>query len=225
MAAFSAYPDKTVPFAVKTGMAGDAHRVGFTDVIELETWKTVDLGGVRVTAAPAAHGMPENSYVLEKDEITVFFGGDTLLIPEPRDVADRFPRIDLALLPVNGLQIRPMLNKQVAMNAREAAELCRWLQPRVAIPIHYAFSAGPVRDRPLLKYTGTPEEFAGAAAQLSPETEVHILPPGQPLSIDPAVRRDALVASSLRRRRLRSGRRSCRSHRGRGAGAEWATPS
>jgi L-ascorbate metabolism protein UlaG (beta-lactamase superfamily) len=30
------------------------------------------------------------------------------------------------------------------MTAEEAAELCGVLKPRVAVPIHYAFTAGPV---------------------------------------------------------------------------------
>src|SRR5919198_1193719 len=121
MASFVAYPDKKVPFAVKTGMAAAARRVGFTQVTEIEPWQTARLGDVQVTAAPAAHGVPENSYVLQKDGLTVYFGGDTLLIPELTEIGRRFPRIDLALLSVNGLQLRPLFNRQVVMNAREAA--------------------------------------------------------------------------------------------------------
>ncbi len=34
----------------------------------------------------------------------MFFGADTLLIPELSEVARRFPKIDLALLPINGLR-------------------------------------------------------------------------------------------------------------------------
>jgi L-ascorbate metabolism protein UlaG (beta-lactamase superfamily) len=37
MPTFAAYPDKHVPFAVKTGMAGAAREVGFTNVSELES--------------------------------------------------------------------------------------------------------------------------------------------------------------------------------------------
>ncbi len=164
MASFGAYPDKAVPFALKTGMAAAARRAGFTQLTELEPWQSTDLGGVRVTAAPAAHGMPENSYVLEKDGLTVYFGGDTLLIPDLAEVGRRFLRIDLALLSVNGLQIRP--------------------RPRVAVPMHYAFTAGPVRDRLLLRYTGTAAAFAREAAAWAPDTTVRILAPGEPLRID-----------------------------------------
>ncbi len=73
--------------------------------------------------------VPENTYVLEAGGLTVFFGGDTFLIPELGEVAERFPNIDLALVAVNGLKIRPMLNRQEVMNAREAAELVKDLSP------------------------------------------------------------------------------------------------
>jgi L-ascorbate metabolism protein UlaG (beta-lactamase superfamily) len=52
-----------------------------------------------------------------------------------------FPGLDLGLLPINGLRIRPAFNKQVVMDATEAAELTSVLRPRLAVPIHYAFGA------------------------------------------------------------------------------------
>jgi len=183
MEAFAAYPDKKVPFVVKRGTGGKARAVGFENVTELDPWETVDLGPVRVTAAPAKHGAPENTYVLEAGGFTVFFGGDTLLIPELQEVAKRFPKIDLALLAINGLMIRPMLNRQVVMNAREAAELARILAPRFAVPIHYRFTGGPIGDRVLLRYDGTPEEFERETTRRAPGTGVRVLAPGEPLEI------------------------------------------
>jgi L-ascorbate metabolism protein UlaG (beta-lactamase superfamily) len=67
------------------------------------------------------------------------------------------------------------------MTAEEAAELCGVLKPRVAVPIHYAFTAGPVRDRLLLKYDGTPERFEQAVARQALGTRVRVLAPGEPL--------------------------------------------
>ena len=52
------------------------------------------------------------------------------------------------------------MNRQMVMNAREAAELCAILRPRIAGPIRYRFTAGPVRDRLVIKHHGDPEEFA-----------------------------------------------------------------
>jgi L-ascorbate metabolism protein UlaG (beta-lactamase superfamily) len=183
MEAFAAYPDKQVPMAVKRGIAERARNVGFTNVIELDAWETTTLGAVKVTAAPGKHKVPEITYVLEAEEFTVYFGADTLLIPELGEVAQRFPHIDLALFAVNGLRLRPLFNRQVVMNAQEAAQLCGMLRPRFAVPMHYAFTGGAFRDRFLLKYDGTPQEFQQAAAQHAAETVVRILPPGEPLTI------------------------------------------
>lgn len=184
--AFAAYPDKNVPLVVGRGMAARARGAGFTSVTEVEPWQEVAVGGLRITAAPAKHGVPEVTYVIQGAGLTVFFGGDTLRIPELDEVARRFGAIDLALLPVNGLAIRPALNRQVVMTAEQAAELCAVLRPRVAVPIHYAFTAGPVRDRLLLKYDGTPGRFAAAVARNAPDTTVRVLDPGQPLTLRPA---------------------------------------
>ncbi len=182
MQAFQAYPDKSVPMLVKRGIAAAARKVGFRSVVELDLWETARVGALTITAAPAKHGVPENTYVVQSPDFTIFFGADTLLIPQLREVATRFPHIDLALFAVNGLQIRPF-NRQVVMNAREAAELAELLRPRVAVPIHYTFTAGALGDRLLLKYTGTAAQFAQEMAQRVPATAVHILDPGEPLEV------------------------------------------
>jgi L-ascorbate metabolism protein UlaG (beta-lactamase superfamily) len=181
--AFAAYPDRRVPFVVKRGMGEAALTAGFTDVTELDPWESASVGAAKVTATPAKHVVPENTYVLEADGFTVFFGGDTLLIPELAEVARRFGRIDVALLPVNGLAIRPLLNRRIVMDPRDALELCRVLQPRIAIPIHYAFTGGAFRDRWLIKRNGTGADFAELARQSKAQTRVEVLDPGVPQSV------------------------------------------
>jgi len=184
--AFAAYPDHAVPFIVKRGLAARARKAGFGNITEVDPWERADLGGLRVTAAPARHSVPEVSFIIEGSGQAVFFGGDTLRIAELDEVATRFGRIDLALLPVNGLAIRPAFNRQVVMTAEQAAGLAGVLRPRVAVPIHYAYTAGPLRDRLLLKYNGTPERFAAALGAAAPATQARILEPGQPLTVDSA---------------------------------------
>jgi L-ascorbate metabolism protein UlaG (beta-lactamase superfamily) len=182
--ALAAYPDKAVPMVVKRGMGAKARAAGFTNVTELEPWEQATIGDVTITAAPARHGVPEITFILQGDAKTIFFGADTLRIPELDEVPRRFPSVDLALLPVNGLRIRPAFNHQVVMNAEQAAEYCAVLHPEVAVPIHYAFTAGPVRDRLLLGYDGTPARFREAAGQRAPDTVVRVLEPGEPLVLD-----------------------------------------
>ncbi|WP_405490981.1 MBL fold metallo-hydrolase [Nocardia sp. NBC_00511] len=182
--ALIAYPDKSVPFAVVPGLAKRVRAAGFTQVVELAPWQSTRLGPVEVTATPASHGIPEVTFVLRADGHTVFFGADTLRIAELDEIARRYPDLDLALLPVNGLRIRPVLNKQVVMDATEAADLTRVLRPRVAVPIHYAFSSGPLGDRVITKGDRAgAEHFRAAAADLAPQSTVQILPTGQTFAL------------------------------------------
>src|SRR5258708_39874637 len=95
MQAFQPYPDKSVRMLVKRGIAAAARKVGFRAVVELDLWETARGGALTITAAPAKHGVPENTYVVQSPYFTIFFGADTLLIPQLREVASDFPRIDL----------------------------------------------------------------------------------------------------------------------------------
>jgi L-ascorbate metabolism protein UlaG (beta-lactamase superfamily)/quinol monooxygenase YgiN len=187
MEAFGAYPDKQVPMAVIRGTAGPAREVGFTQVIEMEAWETTSFGPITTTALPGKHGVPEITYMLQAEGFTVYFGGDTLLIPELGEIPHHFPKIDVALLAINGLQIRALGNQQVVMNPEEAAELCQIIRPRYAVPTHYTFTGGPVSDAQTLKDAGTPEEllqaFQQAMSQRAPETAPRILAPGEPLIV------------------------------------------
>ena len=183
MDAFAAYPDKGVPMLVKRGIAKAARAAGFTNVTEMDAWEQANIGPLTTTAAPGKHAVPEITYVITGLGRTVYFGGDTLLIPELTEIARRFPQVDLAILAVNGLMLRPLLNRQVVMNADEAAELCAILKPDYAVPTHYAFTGGPIQDRVLLKYSGTAEAFTGAVARRASRTHARILTPGEPLSI------------------------------------------
>jgi L-ascorbate metabolism protein UlaG (beta-lactamase superfamily) len=183
LAAFAAYPDKNVPFVVMRGLAGKVRAAGFKNVIELEPWESARLREVTITATPARHKVPEITAVLHGGSRTVFFGADTMRIPELDEVATRFPSIDLALLPINGLRIRPLLNKQVVMDAEEAAMLAAVLHASNAVPIHYAFTGGPVGDRLLVKHDGRTDRFVSAVADLAPDTQTRVLAPGEPLRV------------------------------------------
>ena len=182
MKTFASYQDKQVPMIVRKGSETIATEVGFTNVKGLETWQTAQLGPIKITATPAKHkeelGVPQNTYALQYRDKTVFFGGDTLLIPEFKEVAKRFPNIDVALLPINSLTIRPLGNKRVVMNAKDAATLASWLSPKVVIPIHYRYTPSWYR-RPLIRFERKPELFVKAVTQQAPEVEVRVLVPGE----------------------------------------------
>ena len=86
--------------------------------------------------------------------------------------------ISLALLPTNGLHVRPADNLQVVMNAREAAELTAILRPELAVPHHYAFTKGFLGDRLITRSDKNPLHYQEASRDLAPGTSVHIVEPG-----------------------------------------------
>jgi L-ascorbate metabolism protein UlaG (beta-lactamase superfamily) len=179
LAAFAAYRDQHVPLVVAGSVEARARKQGFDHVRALSPWEHVEIGGVTVTAAPGKHGVYEVTFLLQGGGHTVYFAGDTLVIPELYELPERFGHIDIALLPTNGLRIRPQMNKQVVMDAREAAELTSVLRPDLAIPHHYAFTGGWFADHFIAKGDRDPQPFAEATKRLAPETAVRIVEPGE----------------------------------------------
>ncbi|MFI7000470.1 MBL fold metallo-hydrolase [Nocardia sp. NPDC050175] len=175
---FAAYRDHTVPFVVAETVVEHAHRAGFDNVTGLTPWDDLEIGGVTITAVPAKHGVHEITFVLRAGSDAVYFAGDTLLIPELTEIPDRLGHISLALLPTNGLHVRPANNMQVVMNAEEAAELTALLAPELAIPHHYAFTKGWLGDRLITASDRDPQHYLEAARKLAPDTTVRIIDPG-----------------------------------------------
>jgi L-ascorbate metabolism protein UlaG (beta-lactamase superfamily) len=186
LAAFAAYPDKDVPMIVAGPVAARARAAGFTHVQVLEPWQSTAVKDLTITAAPGKHAVYEITFVISGGDRSVYFAGDTMLIPELRTLPDRFPRLDAALLPINGLQIRPQMNKQVVMNAEEAARLTALLRPRITVPHHYAFTGGWLGDRLITKSDTDPQHFIDAAQRLAPGAATRVLQPGEPLTITSA---------------------------------------
>ncbi len=179
---FASYPDKAVPFFVGPNMLAAARAVGFTNVQELRPWESATVGPLTITAAPAAHKVPEITFVIQANGATVYFGGDTRLIPELEELPKRFPSVQLALLAVNGLRV---LGEQVVMNAEQAAEFAGRIGAEVAVPIHYRFHGSWFTDTFILSYDGTPERFVSAIKARAPAAAGMILEPGQVLRLAP----------------------------------------
>lgn len=175
------YPDKTVPLFVCAPVAKRAAAHGFSNVTVLRPWEAATVGPVTITAAPAKHAVEEITFVICSDQRTVYFAADTLYIPELDELPSRFPKIDLALVPTNGLRIRPLFNRKIVMDGHDAARLIAMLQPAIAIPHHYAFTSGLIADRLLTKADSDPQTFVTAANQLAPEIPIAVINPGQRL--------------------------------------------
>jgi L-ascorbate metabolism protein UlaG (beta-lactamase superfamily) len=156
---------------------------GFRNVQTIEAWEAATAGDLTITATPGQHGVHEVTFVIQAGGRSVFFGGDTLRVPELDQIPERFGPIDLAILPVNGLCIRPMNMAQVVMDAEQAAQLTAVLNPTMAVPHHYAFHSGWLGDRMITKGERDPRRYADAAAQHAPGVEVRLVLPGTPVNV------------------------------------------
>jgi L-ascorbate metabolism protein UlaG (beta-lactamase superfamily) len=71
-------------------------------------------------------------FIITMDGTRVYYAGDTDFIPEMKSI-----RCDVALLPVSGTYV---------MTAEEAAEAAAVINPKIAVPMHYAAIVGTDDD-------------------------------------------------------------------------------
>jgi len=117
-------------------------------VLELRTWQAYEKDGLRVTAVPVDHvgfryGLDEwmtegfTGYVIEYHGLKVYFGGDTaydqkLFVA----VRERFPNIDLALLPIGPIEPHDLM-RRFHLDPAEALQAFFDLGAKRMVPIHY----------------------------------------------------------------------------------------
>jgi len=143
--------DRAVPIVTTPQSANDLQERGFTNCRPLDVWEFLDVekgaARLRITATPARHGPPLVDFVLPDvmgsilDVTTadggasrIYITGDTLVIDELREIPQRFPDIDIALLHLGGTRVLGIL---VSMDAKQGVEAMRIVDPALAIPIHY----------------------------------------------------------------------------------------
>ncbi len=118
-------------------------------VIELTRWQAWEKDGLRVTAVPVDHvgfrygiddaWMKESftGYVVEYHGLKVYFGGDTAYAQRFFvETGERFPGIDLALLPIGPIEPRSIM-RRFHLDPREALQAFIDLGARRMVPVHY----------------------------------------------------------------------------------------
>jgi L-ascorbate metabolism protein UlaG (beta-lactamase superfamily) len=102
---------------------------------------------IEVTATPCRHGPPLSRPIVGdvigfalawdgQDRGVLWISGDTVLYDGVRHVADRL-QVDTALLHLGGVRFPVTGPVHYTMTAAQAIELCRLIEPRTIIPIHY----------------------------------------------------------------------------------------
>ena len=113
-------------------------------VIGLDCWEEHRVGDVTVTAAPALHGPPGAErlvgpvigFLLEApDEPTVYISGDNASLDLVRQIADRFPDIEVAVLFAGAARV-PSIDAALTLTSADAARAAEILGVGVVIGLH-----------------------------------------------------------------------------------------
>lgn len=176
--------ERNIPIVVPRGAGSLIARLGFASVDEAGAGDEVHIRGLRIRATPAVHDArrgrvraPSLGYLIAGSS-RVYFAGDTALFPQMADIADG---LDVALLPVAGWG--PSLGPG-HLDPRQAAEALTLLRPRLAVPIHWGTLRPLHVSRNAAYLREPPHEFARAAGELAPDTQVIVIAPGESLEID-----------------------------------------
>lgn len=93
-----------------------------------------EIGGVFITGIPTFHDSDQGknrgkniAYLVEMDDVRLCHLGDLGHLLSPRQIED-LGSIDILFVPVGGVS---------TINAKMAAEIVRFLNPRIVIPMHY----------------------------------------------------------------------------------------
>lgn len=153
---------------------------------EVECWHTFEQGDLRVTAVPVRHPgyrygvdtawmtQSATGWVVEYHGLTVYFGGDTAFDAERfRQTAARFPKIDLALLPIGPVE-PPGFARETHLDGREALQAFLELGAAHLVPIHYDTFAHGI-DEPGTAVALLTRAMRELGLQ---EDRVHVLPIG-----------------------------------------------
>ena len=148
---------RSMPIVTTPQAAGQLEEDGFEALEPLETWEVHEVhvpgGRLRITSMPGRHAPAGLSVALpdvmgsflelwrgdEAEQRTdpslrLYISGDTIMYEGLREIPDRMPAIDLALLHLGGTRV---LGVTVTMDAEQGLELLQELRPRLAVPIHY----------------------------------------------------------------------------------------
>ena len=129
-------------------MAHGARRAGFTwvEVVDPGTTTTVS-DRLTITALPGSRvlGFDTTAFLLTTPGTSVYVSTEAADVESVEAAADR--RVDIAVLPIDGLTLRPA-RRRLVMDAATALEATRRLGAHTLMPIHYSQRAIPGLLRP-----------------------------------------------------------------------------
>jgi len=151
--------DRRATIVLPSGTADLLDGMGFEDVRELDWGAVTERGGIEIEGIEVNHigwrypwerdrsrgfedGRSYNAYVLSKNGRQVVFAGDTAYCEFFRPLKNRFPRIDLAIMPIGGYE--PW--EQNHATPEQAVAMSDQMGARFILPVHWLTFASPSED-------------------------------------------------------------------------------
>lgn len=121
-------------------------------VVGLDDGISTSVGGVRITAVPAAHELlhidevtglhPFLGFVIEGNGFALYHAGDTTIYEGMQQKLRQW-KFDLALLPINGRDAKRLKSNCIGnMTYQEAVDLAGAIEPGITIPTHFEMFNG-----------------------------------------------------------------------------------
>jgi L-ascorbate metabolism protein UlaG (beta-lactamase superfamily) len=183
---------RTATVVVPAGLGSIFVKREFARVVELEWWEATTVGALRVTLVPACHWSKRRmfdtnrtlwgGFVLEDDEYSVYFAGDTAWFEGFAEIGRRFPGLDAALLPIGGYDPAWFMEHN-HLNPEQAGRAFLDCGARVMLPMHWGCFA--LSDEPLLEPVERLKAWWSTAA-LPSERRLEVLAVGETLELGPA---------------------------------------
>ena len=190
---------RDIPLFAPESIAQWLVKKGYTNAIALIAGKQVTLGEgkVNIHAAEATHigsryGIDRwrsaaNMYLLETEEESVFFAGDTALTPQTHHLVDRVlwqagRELDIALLPIG--HAPPWKQKSFRkghLTGEDALGLFETLRARAMLPYHW----GTFRHVTASAHDAV-RRLQGILTTFSQRDRVYVVEPGESLFVDAA---------------------------------------
>ncbi|MCF7804419.1 MAG: MBL fold metallo-hydrolase [Candidatus Marinimicrobia bacterium] len=148
---------------------------GMPNVTALDWWQRFSNDGLTFHATPAQHFCARTpfdrndvlwaSWVIESTDHVCYFAGDTGYFPGFKEIANRFPAIDVALLPIGAYAPRWFMGP-VHLDPSQAVQVFTDLGAEYAIAMHWgtikltdeAMDEPPILLKESLKSAGIPSE-------------------------------------------------------------------
>lgn len=173
----------TPQYVIPKNMTQWFQSLGITRSTELDWWQSEKSVPLTITSLPANHWSKRDlwrksdagwgGYMIESDAGTIYFAGDTGSHPSYfKDIAARFPRIDVGLIPI-GAYYPQWIFGRFHVNPREAVAMHREIGARQSIGMHWGvfkLTEEPLDEPPILFY----EESKRAGLAESECTVMHI---------------------------------------------------